>query len=103
MARELDMPKRARARLAKAELLVMLAVKAEEWKQMLAGTAGGCLPPDQWPDDDPFIELCRTYQLTPADLSRLCNQLGEDLEHRAIRVGYDEHLDPPATATRVRP
>lgn len=102
MARELDMPKRARVRLAKAELLVMLAVKAEEWKQMLAGTAG-CLPPDQWPDDDPFIELCRTYQLTPADLSRLCNQLGEDLEHRAIRVGYDEHLDPPATATRVRP
>jgi hypothetical protein len=94
MSATTKLSKRARARLAKTELLLFLAGKAEEWKQMLDGTDKRCLPPQQWPADDPFITLCRTYQLTPLDLAKLCHSLGGDLERRALRAGYDEHLDP---------
>lgn len=86
------MTKRQRARLAKAELLMALAGTAERWHRELSGDGGG-LPPGEWPDDDPFIALCRTYRLAPPDLSRLCHEIGGELEARALHAGYDERLE----------
>jgi hypothetical protein len=86
--------KRARARLAKSELLVMLAVQAEQWHKMLLDQQPGILPFAKWPDDDPLRMLCRTYDLSPADLAKLADQIGAEIEHRAERAGYADHWDP---------
>lgn len=86
-------PKRERRRLAKAELLVQLAVTAEHWSRSLAGTESGVRPVAEWPSDDPFVTLCRTYALTPAELSAICHQLGDEIEARAERAGYPDHYD----------
>ena len=87
-------PKRERKRLAKAELLMCLAVLCETWRK-------GCtdedpshyLPFAEWADDDTFVALARTYQLTGADLGKLLWQIGGELENRAIRAGYDDYWD----------
>jgi len=84
--------KRQRQRLAKAELLMALASTAERWKRELSGDGGG-LPPAEWPAADPFVTLCRLYRLAPADLARLCHQIGGELESRSLRAGYDERLE----------
>jgi hypothetical protein len=85
--------KRERMRLAKAELLLHLAMTTLRWQRCLDGTEPGCLPPSEWPDDDPHILLCRTYRLTTKDLVRICDQLGAELENRAERAGYAETWD----------
>lgn len=87
------MPKRERSRLAKAELLMHLAMTVEDWSKSLADANPGTRPVVEWPDNDPLVALCRTYRLTPADLSRLCHRLGDELENRAERAGYADHLD----------
>lgn len=86
-------PKRQRQRLAKAELRLKLAVAAHGWQQALLGQAFGLKPPQQWPADDPLVTLARTYDLSFAELARLCDQLGAEMEGAAIRAGYDEHWD----------
>lgn len=90
-------PKRERVRLARAELLVHLATTLERWRGDLLreGNQNGALPPDEWPADDPFVSLARTYGLSWKDLARICDGLGDDLERRAIRTGYDDHWDDP--------
>lgn len=87
------MSKTQRKRLAKSELLMHLAITAARWQKEILSQESGVLPFAEWPVDDPLVTLTRTYQLDPADLARLCDQLGDDLERRAIRVGYDDHLD----------
>lgn len=87
-------------RLARSELLVFLAVKTLHWQQMLDGTdqaKGKVLPVEEWPEDDPFRILCRTYDLKPTDLAKLLHGLGDDLERRAERIGYAEAWDSPLT------
>jgi hypothetical protein len=79
--------------LAKAELWLHLAVTADRWARECESAEPGLIPFDQWPDSDPFVTLCRTYGLTPADLARVCRQIGEEAEGRALRGGYDEHYD----------
>ena len=92
------LPKRERRRLVKAELLLQLAVKAEQWATTLteAGTGEGSrrLPAvEEWGPGDPLAALCRTYGLTPRELAQVCSSIGGELEGRALRAGYDEHLD----------
>lgn len=89
--------KRARMRLAKAELIAQLAMTTECWRSNLLHEKPDVLPPEDWAPDDPFVVLARTYDLPFADLAKLCNLLGDDLEARAIRAGYDEHWDAAPT------
>jgi hypothetical protein len=83
-------PKRQRARLAKAELLLHLACTAERWRREVTDEEPGTLPFADWPPDDPLVELCRRYALAPADLARLLDQIGQEVESRALRAGYEE-------------
>jgi hypothetical protein len=94
-------PKRERRQLAKAELLVHLAMTAERWSNDLTGTDTVCRPVAEWGDDDPFVVLCRTYDLTPAELARICHGIGDEIEARAIRAGYDNHYDPAPAPERT--
>lgn len=82
-------PKRERKRLAKAELWLLLAIKAQKWSSECVG-ADGSRPMSEWGDDDPMVTLCRTYDLTAADLSRLLTTMGDELERRALRAGYED-------------
>jgi hypothetical protein len=86
-------PKRRRVQLAKSELLLHLAMTAERWSRECESTQPGVIPFDQWPDDDPLVTLCRTYQLSPADMARACRQIAEETEGRAMRAGYEDHYD----------
>lgn len=87
--------KRRRSKLAKAELWMSLAVTAEGWADQIDGADPATKPLDEWPADDLFVTLCRTYKLSPADLARLCRQIGQEVENRALNAGYDEiHVDP---------
>lgn len=81
--------KRARKRLAKAELIMALAIKTNQWARMIDGSDGS-RPFEEWPDDDPFKELTIRYGLAPADLAKLLDGLGDDLEWRAERAGFSE-------------
>jgi hypothetical protein len=93
-------PKRERRRLARAELLLHLAVTVERWGKTLveAGTGEGAArnpSVEEWGRDDPLGALCRTYGLSPADLAQECHRLGDEMEKRALRAGYAEHWDQP--------
>lgn len=83
-------PKRARARLARAEVLMHLHMTAERWSSELAGREPGALPFEEWPADEPFRVMARTYGLTAGDLSRICAGLAEQLHGQAERAGYAE-------------
>ena len=58
-----------------------------------------------WPfADDPLVSLSRTYRLAPADLGRVCRQVAEEAEVRAMRAGYENHYDEvPALPPRRLP
>lgn len=87
-------PKRERMRLAKAELLAHLASTAEGWRaDLLHERPAWCSPPEEWPAEEPLVTLARTYDLSFPDLARICDALGDELEARAIRAGYDDHWD----------
>jgi hypothetical protein len=90
----LSATKRERARLARAELWMYLASVAEMHRKRLLDEDPHTLPVAQWAADDHEVQLCRLYGLRPADLAKLWNELGEALEQRAIRGGYDEHWEP---------
>jgi hypothetical protein len=83
-------PKRQRTRLAKAELLMMLATRAEQLAGEVAGTADGTRPFAEWPEHDPLRQLCVTYALAPADLVRILRAIGSEIENSALRRGYEE-------------
>jgi hypothetical protein len=83
-------PKRQRRRLARAELLMQLATTAERWSREVAGTEPGCRPIAEWGEADPMVTICRTYDLTAADVARVLTELAEQLENRALRGGYEE-------------
>lgn len=85
-----EVPKRQRTRLAKAELLMDLAVTADRWAGEVAGTIDGVRPFSEWPDSDPRRQLCHRYGLTPADIVRICRALGAELENASMRRGYEE-------------
>lgn len=85
-----EVPKRLRTRLAKAELLMDLAVTADRWAGEVAGTVEGTKPFSEWPDSDPRRQLCHRYALTPADIVRILRALGAELENASMRRGYDE-------------
>lgn len=93
--------KRDRMRLAKAELLMHLAVTALSWQRQCENAAPGALPFEDWPPSDPFVALARTYGLTRHDLARLLDRIGDELEGRALRGGYDDHWDE-AEASPIR-
>jgi hypothetical protein len=86
-------PKRYRKRLARAELLMHLAVAVERWGQSVIDQDGG-RPFAEWPADDPLRLLVSTYDLSPADLASICHELGDRLERQAERSGYENHWDP---------
>lgn len=98
-------PKRARTRLAKAELWMYLAETAARWGREVADKDGG-KPFAEWPADDPMALLAKTYALTGADLERLCDQIADETENRALRAGYGETIPswlaakPPPDAGR---
>jgi hypothetical protein len=85
-------PKSARKRLAKAELLLHLAVVAQGWANDVSDADDKTIPFAEWPADDPLKQLATTYDLTSSDLARICTQLADQLEARAERAGYGESL-----------
>lgn len=82
--------KSERMRLAKAELLLSLAMKAQEWADDVSDANSMTKPFEQWPDDDRFKQLAITYGLTGRDLGSILTKLAQQLEDRADRAGYDE-------------
>lgn len=84
--------KRERTRLVRAELWLHLACAAERWARLIEGegTEDGAVPFADWPKDDPLVALCRTYELTPADLARACRSVASQAETKAIAAGYDD-------------
>lgn len=89
--RPTDTPKRERMRLAKAELLLWLAVKAADWAGQVDDRPGAPTRPfAEWSPDDPFRKMAETYALTGADLGRILDRIGDELERRAERAGYAE-------------
>lgn len=89
-------PKRERRRLAKAELLMHLALAADAWAAMVDGSDPKCRPIEEWPADDPLVTLARTYALTPKDLAGLCRQLAQEMENRSERAGYADRWEEVA-------
>lgn len=85
-----DVPKRQRTRLAKAELLMLLAVHMEQTGADVDGTSGRTRPFAEWGDDDPLRQLCHTYGLGQADIARLCRALASELENDAMRRGFED-------------
>lgn len=81
--------KRDRKRAARAALIAELSMTAERWSSELAGKEKGVTPPEEWPDSDPFVRLALLHGLSFADVSKLCADLGAELEERALRNGYD--------------
>lgn len=91
--------KRERVRLAKAELLLYLARAAQNWGDAVSDADDQTRPFAEWPDHDPLRKLAATYDLTGADLGRICTQLADQLEARAERAGYDPDGIRNAAAT----
>lgn len=85
-----DVPKRQRTRLAKAELLILLAVHCDGVAADVEGTSGYTRPFAEWGDDDPLRDLCHRYGLGAADITRLLRGLGAELENSAMRRGYED-------------
>lgn len=88
MARALTTPKKDRVRLAKAELLMELALRAECWKRQATDQDSAMRPFAEWTPDDPLRAIAITYNLTGEDLGRILDRLGSELEARADRAGY---------------
>lgn len=82
--------KAARMRLLKAELLIELASVTLRWANDVSDADTKTIPFAEWPHDDPLRKLADTYDLTGDDLAKILNQLGDELENRADRAGYDE-------------
>lgn len=86
--------KSVRTRLARSELLLFLAVEAEEWRRAVENRHPSYKPFEEWsnePDEeDSLAKLARVYDLTGADLGKILGGLGDELERRAMRAGYDE-------------
>lgn len=80
-------PKAERKRLAKAELLLDVAITVQRWADDLSGK-NDTAPFSEWGEDDTFVRLCRVYGLTPADLSKIAEGIADQLEGRAERAGY---------------
>jgi hypothetical protein len=74
-----DTPRRRRQRLAKAELWMTLAGAAADLDEYSSQT----------------IRIARTYGLADADVKRLCGQIAQELENRALRAGYEETWPVP--------
>jgi len=77
---------------------MLLAAKCQDWVEDVNGVSaarGRCLPFEAWSDQntDPFHQWLKTYQLDKADLERLLGQVGDEMEQRAMRAGFDEHWD----------
>ena len=87
---ERTVPKARRRQLAKSEILLALAVKAEVWRMQVTDDSPDTLPFAQWHPDDPFRKLCKAYNLSPADLSHVLRDIGESLEKQAMRAGYEK-------------
>lgn len=84
-------PKPRRMKLAKSELLVLLAAKTLDWERSITNhPASGTKPFEDWDNDDPFRDIARRYGLIGNDLGRILHQLGDELERRAERAGYGE-------------
>lgn len=100
-------PKRERARLAKAELWLNLAQSAQGWADSITKAdavskkiaAGGKqerndVPPiERWPNDYPICVLMKLYDLEPKDMARLCTQIANEVENRALKAGYEDRWD----------
>jgi hypothetical protein len=85
-----SVPKHERKRLAKAELLIFLAMKADEWAKAVSDADDKTTPFGTWPDNEPFMDLALRYCLSGADLGKILDSLGGDLENRAERCGYSD-------------
>lgn len=71
--------KRARTRLAKAELWMVLAMAAARLDDYSSQA----------------VRIANTYGLSEKDLKRMLDAIGAELENRAIRAGYEESWDVP--------
>jgi hypothetical protein len=89
------MPKKARRRLARSEILIALAVQTEILAKQVQDQDPTTKPFGDWPSDDPFVVLTRKYRLSPDDLARELRTVGEQLENRALASGYDDIPDDP--------
>lgn len=85
-----DEPKRLRTRLAKSELLLLLAMHCDGTAADVDGTSGRTRPFAEWGDDDPLRDLCHRYGLGQADIARLLRGLASELENSAMRRGYED-------------
>jgi hypothetical protein len=77
-------PKRTRNRLCKAEM----------WLAIAASHAVNDMGQPDYRGDVPAFEqdLIDRYGVTLADLQRFARQIGDELEHRALRAGYEDAL-----------
>lgn len=85
-----DVPKRNRTRLAKAELLMLTAVRTEQLARQVDGTDEVCKPFSEWPDDDPLREVAHRYGLGQADIARLLRGIAQEMENSSMRRGYED-------------
>lgn len=80
-----------RRQLAKSELIMCLAVKTLEWQRDVTDDPRSpTIPFEDWTDDDPFRDIALRYRLSGQDLGRILHELGDELEARAMRAGYEE-------------
>lgn len=98
------MNKRERTRLARAEILMQLAMTAQRWADEVADRSGTTRPVAEWPADDPMVRLMRTYDLSQYDLDRLLTAIAQQIENRSLASGFDEVIldDMPALAASPR-
>lgn len=82
--------KPVRRRLARAELWLQVATDVERLRASVLDEKPGVLPFAEWPDDDPLRVLCARYDLTPTDVARELDRIGEELERKAYAAGYEE-------------
>lgn len=81
---------RRRKQLAKAEMLMSLALTVERWRREFIGAEPGSLPPDEWPSHDPMVKLATYYKLSWPEMAEVAIEIGEELERRALRCGYED-------------
>lgn len=85
-----NVPKARRRRLARAELLMLAAMKVQEWADDAGDRNDHTIPFMQWPASDPFREIGLMYGLTGEDLALILDDMAQLLEDKAERFGYEE-------------
>ncbi len=83
-------PKRERLRLAKAELLLDIAIQTQKLAEGCGDRSTRHTPFAKWADHDPIRQIALAYGLSGKDLDKILTKIAGELEARAMRSGYEE-------------